>query len=449
MALVKRRAGFTALFLTLFLASCAGQGTRALAPSPSRSPSAAATLPQPIPQPITRTSPAAQVAWMWTFTPDRKQSLIGVDPTGAVVAQLDDSIFTPATQVSRSADGTTLFLTTPTEIRAYSALDGKPQRAYAKPTGAVVSTASSADGRWLAMLTTGPDAKVQVIDLRTGVSQTVAAAHDPNAKLPGMSGQTASVVWGTLVFAPDSLGLFALIDWGGPTRLTSFTLANDKLSQIATAVDGIDGRQFPSCAGPAVATKVLPTNELVVFCHYDGAVTIFELTKLTLARSGAVKPSQKNPFWLSPIFTPDGRLLYLHQWPGFGDEMQVIDLATRRILGPVPTPTRLADPGPFSWLMPIAQAGGTASTQPISPDGLILYSASDNGLLVLRVPDLKLIRTIGAGVRFGEVWVSGDGRTLYATSENGKRLLVMRQDGTSKAVAPTGDIGGFIASERG
>jgi hypothetical protein len=447
MAVVTRRAAFTALFLTLFLASCAFQGTRALAPSPSRSPSAAATLPQPIPQPITRTGLAAQVAWMWTFTADRKQSLIGVDPTGAVVAQLDDSVFTPATQVSRSADETTLFLTTPNEIRAYSALDGKPQRTYAKPIGAVVSTASSADGRWLAMLTSGPDAKVQVIDLRTGVSQTTPAAHDPNAKLPGMSGQISSVVWGTLAFAPDSLRLYGLIDWGGPPRVTSFSLANDKLTQIATAVDGVDGRQFPSCAGPAVATKVLPTDTLVVFCHYDGAVTLFDLRTLTL--KGVVKPTQKNPFWLSPIFTPDGQLLYLHQSPGFGDEMQVIDLASRRLLGPVPTPTRLADPGPFSWLMPVAYAGGTASTQPISPDGLTLYSASDNGLLVLRVPDLKVMRTIGAGVKFGEVWVSGDGRTLYATSDNGKRLLVMRQDGTSTAVAPTGDIGGFVASERG
>jgi WD40 repeat protein len=449
MAVVTRRAAFTALFLTFFLASCAVQGTRALAPSPSRSPSAAAALPQPIPQPITRTSLAAQVAWMWTFTPDRRQSLIGVDPSGAVVAQLDDTIFTRESGISRSADGTTLFLTTPTEIRAYSALDGKAQRTYAKPSGAVVSTASSADGRWLAMLTSGPDSKVQVIDLRTGVSQTMPAAHDPNARLPGMGGQISSVVWGTLAFAPDSFRLYALIDWGGPPRVTSFSLANDKLTQIATAVDGVDGRQFPSCAGPAVATKVLPTDELVVFCHYDGAVTIFDLTKLTLARNGVVKPSQKNPFWLSPIFTPDGQLLYLHQWPDFGDEMQVIDLASRRHFGPVPTPTRLADPGPFSWLMPIAYAGGAASTQPISPDGLTLYSASDNGLLLLRVPDLKLMRTIGAGVKFGEVWVSGDGRTLYATSDNGKRLLVMRQDGTSKAVAPTGDIGGFVASERG
>jgi WD40 repeat protein len=447
MALVKRRAGFTGLFLALFLASCGVEGPRALAPSASSRSGVA--LPQPIPQPITRTGLAAQVAWLWTFMPDRKQSLIGVDPTGAIVAQLDDSIFTRESGISRSADGTTLFLTTPTEIRAYSALDGKPQRTYAKPIGAVVSTVSSADGRWLAMLTSGPDAKVQVTDLRTGVSQTLPAAHDPNAMLPGMGGQISSVVWGTLAFAPDSLRLYALVDWGGPPRVTSFSLANDKLTQIATAVDGVDGRQFPSCAGPAVATKVLPTDELVVFCHYDGAVTIFDLTKLTLARNGVVKPSQKNPFWLSPIFTPDGQLLYLHQSPGFGDVMQVVDLATRKILGPVPTPTRLADPGPFSWLMPIAYAGGTASTQPISPDGLTLYSASDSGLLVLRVPDLKLLRTIAAGVRFGEVWVSGDGRTLYATSDNGKRLLVMRQDGTAKAVAPTGDIGGFVASERG
>lgn len=444
MAVVKRRASLTALFLALFLASCAAEGPRAL--GPSASPGAVA-LPQPIPQPITRTSLAAQVAWFWRFDAARKQSLVGVDPSGAVVAQLDDSIFTPASGIWRSADGTTLFLTTSSEIRAYSALDGKAQKTFAKTGGAVVSTTSSADGRWLALLTSGPDSKVQVLDLRTGVSQTMPAAHDPNAKLPGMSGQISSVVWGTLAFASDSLRLYALIDWGGPVRLTSFSLANDKLTQIATAVDGVDGRQFPSCAGPAVATKVLPTDTLVVFCHYDGRVTFFELTKLTL--SGVVTPTQKNPFWLSPIFTPDGQLLYLHQWPDFGDEMQVIDLASRKLLGPVPTPTKLADPGPFSWLMPVAYAGGTASTQPISPDGLKLYSATDDGVMVLRVPDLKPLAKLAPGVRFGEVWVSGDGRTLYATADNGKRLLVMREDGsTAKAVEPYGDIVGFIASER-
>lgn len=442
-----RRAAFTALFLALFLASCAVEGPRALAPSASPS---AVALPQPIPQPITRTSLAAQVAWFWKFDAARRQSLVGVDPTGAVVAQLDDSIFTPTSALSRSADGTTLFLTTPTEIRAYSALDGKAQRMYPKPSGAVVSTASSLDGRWLALLTSGPDSKVQVIDLRTGVAQTMPAAHDANAKLPGMGGQISSVVWGTLAFAPDSLRLYALVDWGGPARLTSFSLANDKLTQIATAVDGVDGRQFPSCAGPAVATKVLPADVLVVFCHYDGAVTLFDLTTLTLARNGVVKPSQKNPFWLSPIFTPDGQLLYLHQWPGFGDEIQVIDLASRRLIGPVPTPTKAGDPGPFSWLMPIAYAGGTASTQPISPDGLKLYSATDDGVMVLRVPDLRPLAKLAAGVRFGEVWVSGDGRTLYATADNGKRLLILREDGgTAKAVEPHGDIGGFVASERG
>jgi WD40 repeat protein len=418
-----------------------------LAPSLSASPSAIA-LPQPIPQPITRTSPAAQVVWMWTFAPDRRQSLIGVDPTGAVVAQFDDSIFTPGSGIWRSADGTTLFLTTPTEIKTYSALNGKALRTYPKPNGAVVSITSSADGRWLALITSGPDSKVQVIDLRTGVAQTMPAAHDPKANLPGMSGQTASVVWGTLAFAPDSLSLYVLMDWGGPVRLTGFSLANDKLSQVATAVDGENGRRFVSCGAPSLVAKVVGDGGvLATFCHMDGVVSLFDLK--TLTSLGVVLSGQKNPFWLSPIFTPDGRLLYLHQWPSFGDQMQVIDLATGRILGPVPTPTRLADPGPFSWLMPIANAGGTASTQPISPDGLTLYSASDDGLLVLRVPDLKLLRKIGAGVRFGEVWVSGDGGTLYATSDNGKRLLVMRQDGTSKAVAPTGDIGGFVASERG
>ncbi|MGH2491016.1 MAG: WD40 repeat domain-containing protein [Candidatus Limnocylindria bacterium] len=440
-----RRTAFAAFFLLLFLASCAVEGPRALGPSPSPS---AVALPQPIVQPITRTSPAAQVAWFWTFETDRKRSLVGIDPTGTPVARFDEAALVPTIGFWRSADGASIYLATLDKITAYSALDGKLQRSYAKIPGVVVSAAFSPDGQWLAMLTTGPESRVEVIDLRTGQSQSRPAAHDPNAKLPGLSGQIAHVVWGTLVFA-DPTQLYLLMDWGGPARLTSFSLSNGTLNQIATAVDGQDGRRFANCAGPAVAAKVVGDGRtLVVFCHYDGAVSFFDLT--TLTSLAVVQTGQKNPFWLSPIFTPDGQLLYLHNPPAFGDAMQVIDLKTRTLLGPVPTPTKVGDPGPFSWLMPIAYAGGTASTVPISPDGLKLYSDTSDGVTVMRIPDLKPIAKLAPGTPVGEIWISGDGRTVFASAHGRKEIHVVREDGSGmKSVTLTGDIGGFIASERG
>ncbi|HKC18074.1 MAG TPA: hypothetical protein VKE27_00445, partial [Candidatus Dormibacteraeota bacterium] len=153
---------------------------------------------------------------------------------------------------------------------------------------------------------------------------------------------------------------------------------------------------------------------------------------------------------LSPIFTPDGQLLYLHQWPGFGDSMQVVDLAKRKLLGPVPTPTDPNQNAPFGWLVTNAYAGGIASTSPVSPDGLRLYSASTDGVVVMRIPDLKVIARLGRGFDASEVWISGDGKTIYATSADGKTLLVAAADGTKEMNLTLPDMaGGFIASEHG
>ena len=130
--------------------------------------------------------------------------------------------------------------------------------------------------------------------------------------------------------------------------------------------------------------------------------------------------------------------------------MQVVDLTTRRLLGPVSTPTKIDQAGPFAWLTKDAYAGFVASTVPLSPDGLKLYSATDNGVMVLRVPDLKLLAKLAPGMKTGEVWVSGNGRTIYVTSDDGKRVVVIRRDsGAQKSVSLPSPAGGFVASEHG
>jgi WD40 repeat protein len=420
---------------------------------------AKALLPQPIPQPITRTSAGAQVAWLWVQSQGQSASLVAVDPRGRLVARLDQSAASGIAGnygIWRSADGSSVFAVGSDQVTAYSALDGKVQRTYARAPGSVVGDAFSPDGRWLAILTLEAGLRLQVIDLLSGSSQVLPVGHDPNASLPGMScsgvagGSCAdTVAWGLAAFAPDSTHLYTLSDWGGPARLTAYSFEGGKLSQTATAVDGQNSSQFSTCGAPAMAASIVADGKtLVAFCHMDGSVWFFDLG--TLANSGVIRAQQGNPFWNSPIFTPDGQLLYLQQVPGFGNSIQVIDLTTRRLLGPVSTPTKVNQAGPFAWLIGDAYAGGVASTVPLSPDGLKLYSATGDGVMVFRVPDLKALARLAPGLRVGEVWISGDGRTVYATSDDGKRVVVVSSDGSGqKSVLLPSLAGGFIASEHG
>jgi WD40 repeat protein len=410
------------------------------------------TLPIPIAQPITRTSPGAQVAWLWLQSQGQQPYLIAVDPSGRVIARLDQSADTYG--LWRSADGATIYAPSADQITAYSALDGKVLQTYGRNAGTIVGDTFSPDGHWLALLLLNNGLQLQVIDLRSGSAHVLSVPHDANASLPGMSCNpnpncASTVAWGLAVFSPDSTDLYTLTDWGGPARLSAFSLASAKLVQTATVMDGQQGRNFATCGAPAMAAKVIDNGRtLVAFCHMDGAVWFFDLTNLT--SSAIIQSKQDNPFWLSPIFTPDGQLLYLHQLPGFGDTMQVVDLAKRKLLGPVSTPTNPNQGGPFAWLITNAYAGGVASTVPVSPDGLKLYSATSDGVIVLRIPDLKPIAKLAAGFSANEVWISGDGQTIYATSEDGKTLLVVHADGSNQRKVNLPDLGGgFIASEHG
>lgn len=418
---------------------------------PQSSPVTESLLPKPIPQAITRTSAGAQVAWLWLES-QGQQAYLAVDRNGRVVARLSEPL--DVYLVWRSADGAEIYAPGTTTIAAYSALDGQFERSYSRNPGTIVNAAFSPDGRWLAVLILNGGLQLQLIDLQGETSQLVQVTHDLNANLPGMSCSpnpncSGTVAWGLAAFSPDSAHLYTLTDWAGPVRLSAFSLAGGKLVQTASAVDGAEGRKFSSCGGPAMAAKVIGGDKtLVAFCHVDGAVWFFDLINLT--ESGVIRAKQPNPFWLSPIFTPDGQLLYLHQSPGFGDTMQVVDLTTRRLLGAVATPTNPSQNGPFGWLITNAYAGGVASTVPVSPDGLTLYSATSSGVMALRIPDLKPIAKLATGFNANEVWISGDGQTIYATSEDGKTLLVMRADGSNQHTIKLLDFaGGFVASEHG
>lgn len=429
----------TALAVATIAAACG------VAPPQATSSQPAIAIPQQAPQPITRTSPGAQIAWL-----SGPSGLAGYNAAGKQVASIGSSSTGVNYGFFRSADGAAIFTFGTEQISSHGTLDGKLIKTYQRLPGNVLQDAFSPDGRYLALiLLSGPAYQLQVIDLRDGTSQTPPVAHDPNAMLPGMSGGDGSTGWAMPVFGPDSAHLYAVTGWGGPPRLTAFDLTSGKLRQLGTSADGQSASQLPGCAGPAMTMKVVGDGgTLVAFCHFDGRVWFLDLH--TLGVSAVVDPHQGNPFWLSPIFTPDGQRLYLHQPPGFSDQMEMIDLVTRKLYGPVPTPQKLTDGGPFAGLSTAALAGGVASTAPISPDGLKLYSATADGVLVLRVPDLKPLAKLAAGVPCEEVWISGDGRTLFATSAGGKTLLVMHDDGSGFHAIPLADASyGFVASEHG
>lgn len=395
------------------------------------------SLPQPTPQEITQTSTGAQVAWISMQAEGQTPSIVGIDPSGRIVARLDEPNGINPYGIWRSADGSEIFTLDLHGLSAYSAATGSPLKAYPLPGGGVIGDGFSPDGHWMAVLVLNTDLMLDVIDLQTGNAQLLTFERNSKANA------------GVVVFSADSSRVYALTGWDTSMRLTAFSVNGAKLSETGSGVAGEPGRNYPACPGPAVPAWIMAGGTtLVAFCHANGAVLFFDLK--TLDSSGVVQSHQPNPFWLSPIFTPDGQLLYLHQWPAFGDTMQVVDLADRRLVGPLPTPTRVGQGGLFAGLFTDVYAGGVASTEPISPDGLTLYSATPNGVIALRVPDLKPIATLGQGFDANEVWVSGNGQTIYAISEDGKTLLVMRADGSAQKAVSLPSLGvGFVASEHG
>jgi hypothetical protein len=432
-----------AVLLAAMAAGCAAFQSRN-----QPSPSVGSGLPQALRQPITRTSPGAQVAWLSLTGTDGVLDLVGIDGAGHQVAYFSRA-WTATSGNSfglwRTPDGASILQAKGRAIVSFDAVDGKVRRSYQVAVGDIIADAFSPDGRYLALLLfeTG-QVHLDVIDLQGGASLgPLPVPHDPAARTPGVvsvSGQSSP--WSALSFASNSL-LYMVSDYGGPARLASFSLEGGTLHQV-----GASSQPLPLSCGGALIIKVVDNGAtLAGFCHFDGGVWFIDLRQLDGSR--LVHSGQPNPMWDSPIFRPDGRVLYLVE-TGL---IRVIDVSARSLVGVTPLPKAVGASSLLSLLASLlitpAEAGFIASTAPISPDGLRLYVADGDAVLVLDTSTLKLLARLPAGEALGEVWVSGNGRLLYATTENGRRLLVMGSDGTGLHAVDLPAYGRFIASEHG
>ncbi len=431
------------LFVIACLAGCARVTPANQAAEPTRGESIA-DLPQPRPQLVTRTSAAAQVAWIWLQT-GQNSGLRAFDPTGREVARLDGSAgaLPGPYGVWRSADGSLIFNADADSLTAYSALNGHTIQSYRRSPGFIVGDAFSPDGRYIALLLFNVGRlQLEAIDTTLGRSLgPVPVAHAPDASMPGMQGPPSA--WATAAFAPDSLAIYTLSDWGAEPHISAFSLAGGSLRQVGTAPVAVD-----NCGGPATTIKVVDAGATVAaFCHYNGAVWLLDLK--TLGKVAVLHPVQRNPFTASPVFTPDGQILFVVE----GQRIQIIDLHRQNLFDPLKIAMHDGG-GVLSWmgslLVSDVEAGWVASTVPIAPDGLKLYLAGSDGIMALRIPDLTVTARLAPALTAGEIWVSGDGRTLFATTDDGHRMAVIKADGSgTRSINLPANAGGFLSSEHG
>jgi DNA-binding beta-propeller fold protein YncE len=185
---------------------------------------------------------------------------------------------------------------------------------------------------------------------------------------------------------------------------------------------------------------------MVSFCPGDGLASWVDLTRLTI--TAQVRVQERNPFWLSPVFST-GSKLYVHE-PGTG-RITSVDLDRHTIVrsATVDAPTAL---NPLQWLanklFPPALAGGIPRTAALSPDETVLYVTGafgrGVGVAAIDVHDFHVVAQwkLDGG---GSLWLSGDGQTVYVTNNGGDRLSILHlETGSVVTVTPAAPVYDFL-----
>ena len=349
----------------------------------------------------------------------------GIDPSGHVVGRIN------AKDETRSPDGSHLYALTDQGVDVFSAVDGhKEQTIHLSPISFGVQT-PSADGRYLAV---AGDSMLQLVDLLAGrpiASIDVASAAQGTPVIVGSHAEHVYLVGKTITrFAFDGSRLRV------EQQTTSHTLACDGL--VAGGSNSAGGLSFRVLAD---------SRTLVAFCPMNGAVDWVDLVRLT--QTHEVLVPQRNPFWVTPVFSSDGNTLYLYE--GGTGELHVIDLIDQAIGRS--TKVASADANPLAWLRSLlvteAYAGAIDRTAALSPDGNWLYAIGDfggpAGVSLVHLPDLGVRGRWIPDASLNSVWVSADGRTIYLL-ENGDHFRVLRTDGSqvAKLTLPANTFGFIV-----
>jgi len=333
----------------------------------------------------------------------------------------------------RSPDGSHLYALADGSLVVYSAVDGhKEQTIHLQPVTYGLPMLS-ADGHYFAVAGNSPSS-LQLVDLLTGRSVMSTDVGLPAFGVPVILGDQAQHVY---VVGP-TIAKFA---FDGTTlrleqRKTGLTLACNGL-----VVGG------PNSAGGLPFRVLADGRTLVAFCPSDGRVTWFDLVSMTVTYE--VQVGQSNPFWVSPVFSGDGKMLYLHE--GGTGQLHAIDLVQRKIV----TSTKVASAGTNSlaWLRSLlvtdAYAGGIPRTAAVSPDGKWLYAVgafgARGGVAIVHLPDLALKGRWLPDVSLNSVWVSADGQTIYLLTEHGDQVRVVGADASQIAtLSLPANTSGFI-----
>jgi hypothetical protein len=360
--------------------------------------------------------PGANIAWVTSqqssgnaYTGD---IVTGVDPSGHVVGRIN------ARDELRSPDGSHLYAIADGRIDVYSAVDGRKDQTIALQLVGNGLPMLSADGRYLAVV---GGSVLQLVDLSAGRSVASISVGSPSYGVPVIVDANAEHVY--VVGTPIEKFAFDGTTLRLEQRKTGLTLACDGL-----VVGG------PNSAGGLPFRVLADNRSLVSFCPSDGRVTWFDLVTLTVTHE--VRVGQRNPFWVSPVFSADGNTLYLHE--GGTGALTAIDLVHQRIVRS--TKVARADTNPLAWLASVlftpAYAGGIDRTAAVSPDGSWLYAVGDfgapGGVSLVHLPDLSVKGRWLPDVSLDSVWVSADGATIYLLG-NGDELRVLRTDGSQVA----------------
>ena len=372
--------------------------------------------------------PGANIAWVTSqqasggmYTGD---IVTGVDPSGHIVGRFN------AQDELRSPDGSHLYALVGAEVHVHSATDGHLERIISVPLMAGGLDMLSPDGRYLAIVT---GSRVQLVDLSDGRVTDAFEFGSPNYGVP-------------IVVGPQAQHIYIVGD----------TVTRLAFDGARLRVDGRSAGKAAPCSGLALGGgntagglpfRVLADGRtLVAFCPGDGRVSWFGLVAMTVTHE--VRITQSNPFWVSPVLSPDGNTLYLHE--GGTGALNVIDLVQHKLV--TSTKVATADSNLLAWLRSVfvtdASAGGIPRTVAVSPDGNWLYAVGDfgapGGVTLVHLPDTAVKGRWLPAVSLKSVWVSADGKTIYLL-ENGDQLRVLRTDGSQVAkLALPPNTGSFI-----